>query len=306
MAAATAKIAVLPGDGTGPEVVREGFKVMEAVSKKSASSTNSRTTTSAASATSRPARSCRTRPSKELQQFDAIYLGAVGHPDVKPGILEKGLLLRLRFELDQYINLRPVQLYPGVETPLKDKGPEDIDFVVVRENTEGLYSGSRRLPVQGHAAGSLHPGQGHHPLRRRAGDPLRLRPVPPPQQQEEDPHPGPQDQRADLRRRHLVAGVQRDRRQGLPRHQARLQPRRRLLHVVRQEPRVLRRDRHRQHVRRHHHRPRRDDPGRPGRGRRRQHQPQGRLACSSRWAAAPRSTPARTSSTRSPPSPRWA
>ena len=68
-------------------------------------------------------------------------MGAIGHPDVKPGILEKGILLTLRFELDQYINLRPVKLYPGVETPLKDKGPEHIDFVVVRENTEGLYTG---------------------------------------------------------------------------------------------------------------------------------------------------------------------
>jgi 3-isopropylmalate dehydrogenase len=78
----------------------------------------------------------------ELRRFDAILLGAIGHPDVKPGILEKGILLRLRFELDLYINLRPVKLYPGVETPLKDKGPEHIDFVVVRENTEGLYAGA--------------------------------------------------------------------------------------------------------------------------------------------------------------------
>ena len=74
-----------------------------------------------------------------VREKDAILLGAIGHPDVKPGILEKGILLRLRFTLDQYINLRPVVLYEGVETPLKDKGPEDIDFVVVRENTEGLY-----------------------------------------------------------------------------------------------------------------------------------------------------------------------
>ncbi|MCA9247064.1 MAG: 3-isopropylmalate dehydrogenase, partial [Planctomycetales bacterium] len=78
----------------------------------------------------------------ELRAFDAIYLGAVGHPDVKPGILEKQLLLDLRFQLDQYINLRPVKLFPGVETPLKNKGPEDIDFVVVRENTEDLYCGA--------------------------------------------------------------------------------------------------------------------------------------------------------------------
>ncbi len=78
---------------------------------------------------------------EELGQYDAIYLGAVGHPDVPPGILEQGILLKLRFGFDQYVNLRPIKLYPGVATPLKDKGPEDIDFVVVRENTEGFYAG---------------------------------------------------------------------------------------------------------------------------------------------------------------------
>ncbi|MGC9021947.1 MAG: 3-isopropylmalate dehydrogenase, partial [Dissulfurimicrobium sp.] len=77
-----------------------------------------------------------------LKQYQAIYLGAIGHPDVRPRILEKGILLALRFALDQYVNLRPVVLYPGVDTPLKDKGPDEIDFVVVRENTEGLYTGS--------------------------------------------------------------------------------------------------------------------------------------------------------------------
>jgi 3-isopropylmalate dehydrogenase len=77
----------------------------------------------------------------ELKDFDAIFLGAIGHPDVKPGILEKGILLNLRFALDQYINLRPVKLYPEVYTPIKGKGPAEIDFVVVRENTEGLYAG---------------------------------------------------------------------------------------------------------------------------------------------------------------------
>ncbi|HVP79271.1 MAG TPA: 3-isopropylmalate dehydrogenase, partial [Thermodesulfobacteriota bacterium] len=77
----------------------------------------------------------------ELKRMDAIYLGAIGHPSIKPGILEKEILLRIRFELDQYINLRPVKLYAGAETPLKDKGPADIDFVVVRENTEGAYTG---------------------------------------------------------------------------------------------------------------------------------------------------------------------
>jgi 3-isopropylmalate dehydrogenase len=78
----------------------------------------------------------------ELRQHDGLYLGAIGHPDVKPGILEKQILLAIRFELDQYINFRPVKLYEGVDTPLKNKGPKEIDFVVVRENTEGLYTGA--------------------------------------------------------------------------------------------------------------------------------------------------------------------
>ena len=74
----------------------------------------------------------------DLRKFDAIFLGAIGHPDVKPGILEKGILLKARFALDQYINLRPVKLYPNVYTPIKDKGPDEIDFVIVRENNEGF------------------------------------------------------------------------------------------------------------------------------------------------------------------------
>jgi 3-isopropylmalate dehydrogenase len=80
--------------------------------------------------------------SNELRQYKAIFLGAIGHPQVKPGILEKGILLRLRFELEQYINLRPVKLYRPEDCPLKDKGPEHVDFVVVRENNEGLYAGT--------------------------------------------------------------------------------------------------------------------------------------------------------------------
>jgi 3-isopropylmalate dehydrogenase len=85
----------------------------------------------------------------ELRKFKAIFLGAVGHPQVKPGILEKGILLRLRFELEQYINLRPVKLYRVQDCPLKDKGPEHIDFVVVRENNEGLYTGSGGFVFKG-------------------------------------------------------------------------------------------------------------------------------------------------------------
>jgi len=135
-------IAVIPGDGTGPEVVREGIKVLDAASKLSDFKLSY---THFDLGGERYLRTGEVLPDSvisELRGFDAIYLGAIGHPDVKPGILEKGLLLRLRFELDQYINLRPVKLYPGVDTPLKDKGPQDIDFVVIRENTEGQYVGA--------------------------------------------------------------------------------------------------------------------------------------------------------------------
>jgi len=134
-------IAVIPGDGTGPEVVAEGVKVMDAIAQSSDFSLNFHYYDFGGDRYLRTGEVLPDSALDELKGFDAIYLGAIGHPDVKPGILEKGILLRIRFELDQYINLRPVKLYPGVDCPLKGKGPEDIDFVVIRENTEGLYSG---------------------------------------------------------------------------------------------------------------------------------------------------------------------
>ncbi len=85
-----------------------------------------------------------------LAQKDAIFLGAIGHPEVQPGVLEKGILLKTRFTLDQYINLRPVKLYEGVYTPIKDKRAEHIDFVVVRENTEGNVCRCRWLSEARH------------------------------------------------------------------------------------------------------------------------------------------------------------
>jgi len=135
------KIAVVAGDGTGPEVVAEGLKVLEAVATKKDFKYELAHYDFGGERYMKTGEVLPDSAIEELRGFDAIYLGAVGHPEVKPGILEKGLLLKLRFALDQYINLRPVKLYPGVLTPLKDKGPEDIDFVVVRENTEGLYVG---------------------------------------------------------------------------------------------------------------------------------------------------------------------
>ncbi len=143
------KLAVIGGDGTGPEVVAEGLKVLAAVAGQEGfkyTTTDYDLSGKAYLARGGDAKA-QTIPIvtdaqvQELRGYDAIYLGAVGDPAVAPGILEKGLLLKLRFELDQYINLRPVKLYPGVETPLKDKGPEHINFDVVRENTEDLYFG---------------------------------------------------------------------------------------------------------------------------------------------------------------------
>jgi 3-isopropylmalate dehydrogenase len=136
------KIAVMGGDGTGPEVAAEGVKVLKAAAGKFNFKLE---WTDFDYGGDRYLRSGEVLPEnavEELSKHDAIFLGAIGHPDVKPGILEKGILLSLRFALDQYINLRPVILYPNVETPIKNKGPEDIDFVVVRENTEGLYAGA--------------------------------------------------------------------------------------------------------------------------------------------------------------------
>jgi 3-isopropylmalate dehydrogenase len=135
-------VALLPGDGTGPEVLAEGIKVVQAASKKYGFIVKFTTYDLGGERYKRTGEVLPDSIVNELRQHDAIYLGAIGHPDVKPGILEKGILLRLRFDLDQYINLRPVKLYEGVDTPLKNKGPKEIDFIVVRENTEGLYAGA--------------------------------------------------------------------------------------------------------------------------------------------------------------------
>jgi 3-isopropylmalate dehydrogenase len=136
------RIAVIPGDGTGPEVIAEGLKVLKAASSKYGFKLDLSHYDLGGERYKRTGEVLSDETVEELRKFDAIYLGAIGHPDVKAGILEKGILLKLRFGLDQYINLRPVTLYPGVDTPLKDKKPEDIDFVVVRENSEGLYAGA--------------------------------------------------------------------------------------------------------------------------------------------------------------------
>jgi 3-isopropylmalate dehydrogenase len=135
------KIAVIPGDGTGPEVTAEALKVLKAVASLEGFQYELEEFDFGGQRYLRTGDVLPDGALEQLRTFAAILLGAVGHPDVPPGVLEKGLLLELRFQLDQYINLRPVKLYPGVATPLAGKGPRDIDFVVVRENTEDMYCG---------------------------------------------------------------------------------------------------------------------------------------------------------------------
>lgn len=142
------KIAVLPGDGTGPEVTLEGVKVLKAAAAKFGFSLELHDYDFGGDRYLATGEVLPDSAADELRQFNAIYLGAIGHPNVKPGILEKGILLRLRFELDQYINLRPVKLYPGVDTPLKDKGPEQINYTVIRENSGGIYTGTGGLSMK--------------------------------------------------------------------------------------------------------------------------------------------------------------
>lgn len=136
----TIKLAVIPGDGIGPEVVAEGLKVLHAAVGDS-DVTFEETVFDLGAA--RWHRTGEVLPDGELEQIkqnDAILLGAVGDPSLPSGILERGLLLKLRFDLDHYVNLRPSKYYRGVPSPLADPG--DIDFVVVREGTEGLYAGN--------------------------------------------------------------------------------------------------------------------------------------------------------------------
>jgi len=137
----TYAIAVIPGDGIGPEVVREGVKALQAVSERCRIDFKFKEFDLGGDPYLKKGILLPEGVLAQLGGVDSIFLGAIGHPDVKPGILEKEILLKLRFELDLYVNIRPVVLFPGVPTPLRSKGPKDIDFVVVRENTEGIYAG---------------------------------------------------------------------------------------------------------------------------------------------------------------------
>ena len=135
-------ISLLAGDGTGPEVVTEAVKILEQTQSSYDVNFTFTENDLGGERFLKSQELVTTKDIDELGSSDSILLGAIGHPDVKPGILEQGILLKLRKEFDQYINLRPVVLYPGVETPLANKAPEDINFTVVRENTEGLYAGA--------------------------------------------------------------------------------------------------------------------------------------------------------------------
>ncbi|MBL67312.1 MAG: 3-isopropylmalate dehydrogenase [Verrucomicrobiales bacterium] len=142
-------IAVMGGDGTGPEVAAENIKVLKAAAEKFGFKLNFHDYDFGGERYLRTQEALPDSAADELRKYPAILLGAIGHPDVQPGILEKGILLRLRFELEQYINLRPVKLFDERFCPLKDKKPEDVDFVVVRENNEGLYTGSGGFVFKG-------------------------------------------------------------------------------------------------------------------------------------------------------------
>jgi len=143
------RIAIIPGDGTGPEVVAEGLKVLAAVGKKFDFQYQTKLFDFSGQRYLKTGKLVDDQDVVELKKYSAIFLGAVGDPDVLPGIIETGVLLKLRFALDQYINLRPVKLYNSAFCPLKDKEPKDIDFVVVRENSEGLYKGMGEFKDKG-------------------------------------------------------------------------------------------------------------------------------------------------------------
>ncbi|WP_017545903.1 3-isopropylmalate dehydrogenase [Nocardiopsis prasina] len=142
MAARTLKLAVIPGDGIGSEVVAEGLKVLEVAASQYDLAIDTTEYELGARLWHRTGETLPDSVAAELRDHEAIFLGAVGDPSVPSGVLERGLLLRLRFEFDHYVNLRPVRLYPGVDSPLAGVAPEDIDMLVVREGTEGPYAGA--------------------------------------------------------------------------------------------------------------------------------------------------------------------
>jgi len=140
-------LAVIPGDGIGPEVVSEGLKVLDAVAKKYDLTFNKTNYELGAAYWHKTGETLPDSVMAELAKSDVILLGAVGDPTVPSGVLERGLLLKLRFAFEHYINLRPAKLFPGVISPITNN--KGIDFVVVREGTEGLYVGAGSLKDEG-------------------------------------------------------------------------------------------------------------------------------------------------------------
>ena len=144
------KLAVIPGDGIGPEVVAEGLRVLQAVERKYKLSFNKKEFELGARLWHKSGETLPAPILEELKAFDVILLGAVGDPSVPSGVLERGLLLKLRFSFDHYVNLRPAKLYPSVKSPLRAESP--IDFIVVREGTEGPYVGAGGVLAEGTSA----------------------------------------------------------------------------------------------------------------------------------------------------------
>jgi 3-isopropylmalate dehydrogenase len=145
------KIGVIPGDGVGPEVIAESLAVLDVVGRLDGVAHELEEFRLGGERYLKSGEVLPDADVEALRRCDVILLGAVGHPEVPPGVLEKGILLRLRFDFHQYVNLRPIQLYPGVETPIRGKGPADIDMVVVRENNEDLYVGAGGFTRKGTA-----------------------------------------------------------------------------------------------------------------------------------------------------------
>ena len=236
------RIAVIGGDGIGPEVIAEALGVLDAAGAK----LDTVEFDLGGQRYLRDGEILSDETLEELRGFDAILLGAVGTPEVPPGVIERGLLLKLRFTLDLYINQRPFV------------GPNH-EFVVIRENTEGPVRRRGRGAAQGHAARGRHAGEREHADGRRALHPLRLRVGP--VTAAAPPHARAQDERAAVLRRPVAAHVRRRRRR-VSRHRDGVPPRRRGDDLLRPGSAALRRHRHRQPVRRHPHRPRRRRVGR--------------------------------------------
>ena len=283
----TYSIAVIGGDGTGPEVTREALKVCEAAARKFGFKLEWHPYDFGGERYLKTGEVLPDSAVSELGKFKAIFLGAVGHPQVKPGILEKGILLRLRFELEQYINLRPVKLYRAVDCPLKDKTPDDVDFVVIRENNEGLYTGAggflfKGTPNEVAIQESVNTRRGVERCLRYAFELATKR-------RDGKAWKGlsPEAVKAGKTAQLTLCGKTnvltfafdlwwrafQELAPAYPTIKPRVRPRRCHLHVVCQKSRMVRRDCDRQYVWRHHHGPGGDYPGRVGHCSGREHQP---------------------------------